>query len=148
MSEAKVKSGVFDGPQRQITESKGFPKKLTRTKEAVWNSFDPVVRDFLGNQKAEDYVELVETLVKNYGKMGCCCVFLDVHILEAHLSKTKENMGAYSEEQGERLLQGMLDFERRHVGSYDENMKGDYIWGRNFESDLQYYHESQTNIHL
>ena len=36
--------------------------------------------------------------------MGCR-MSLKVHILDAHLDKFKENMGAYSEEQGERFHQ-------------------------------------------
>ena len=61
-----------------------------------------MVQGFLGNYKAENYVELVETLVKNYGTMGCK-MSLKVHILDAHLDQFKENMGACSEEQGERF---------------------------------------------
>jgi len=37
---------------------------------------------------------------------------LKVHILDVHLHKFKDNMGAYSEEQGERFLQDiLLDFD-------------------------------------
>ena len=90
LSEAKVKAGVFVGPQiKKIMECKEFPKKLTRVKKAAWNSFVAVVRGFLGNHKAENYVELVETLVKNYGTMGCR-MSLKVHILDAHLDKFKD----------------------------------------------------------
>ncbi|XP_058881104.1 peroxisomal biogenesis factor 7 isoform X1 [Acipenser ruthenus] len=103
LSEVKVKAGVFVGPQiKKILECNEFPKKLTSKEKAAWNSFVAVVRGFLGNHKAENYVELVETLVKNYGTMGCR-MSLKVHILDAHLDKFKENMGAYSEEQGERF---------------------------------------------
>ena len=63
---------------------------------------------------------------------------LKVRSLDAHLDNFKENMGAYSEEQGERFHQDILDFERRYQGQYNENMMGDYIWGLIRESDLQY----------
>ena len=90
LSEAKVKAGVFVGPQiKKIMECKEFPKKLTRVEKAAWNSFVSVVRGFLGNSKAENDVELVETLVKNYGTMGCR-MSLKVHILDAHLDKFKD----------------------------------------------------------
>ena len=52
-----------------------------------------------------------------------------VHIFHSHLDKFKENMGAYSEKQGERFHQDILDFEYHHQGQYNENMMGDYIWG-------------------
>ena len=92
----------------------------------AWNSFVAVVHGFLGNHKAENYVQLVKTLIKNYAKMGCR-MSLKVHILDDHLQKFKSNMGAYSEEQGERFHQDILDFERRYQGQYNENMMGDYI---------------------
>jgi len=52
-------------------ECKEFPKKLTMVEKAAWKSFVAVVLGFLGNHKAENDVELVESLVKNYGTMGC-----------------------------------------------------------------------------
>jgi len=36
--------------------------------------------------------------------------------LDAHLHKFKDNMGAYSEEQGERFHQDVLNFERHCQG--------------------------------
>ena len=148
LSAAKVEAGVFIGPQiKKVIECKEFPKKLTRTERAAWDSFVAVVLGFLGNHKAENYVKLVETLVTNYGKMGCR-MSLKVHILDAHLHKFKENMGAYSEEQGERFHQDILDFERRYQGSYNENMMGDYIWGQIRESNLQYKRKSRRTTHF
>jgi hypothetical protein len=105
-----------------------------------------VVRGFLGKHKAENYVELVEILVKNYSKMGCR-MSLKVHILDAH-HDTFKNTGAYSEEQGERFHQDILDFERRYQGQYNENMMGDYIWGLIRESDLQYSRKSRKPAHF
>ncbi|XP_061409988.1 uncharacterized protein LOC133344058 [Lethenteron reissneri] len=136
LSEAKVKAGVFVRSQiKKILECNEFPKKLTRKEKAAWNSFVAVVRGFLGNDKVENYVELVETLVKNYGTMGCM-MSLKVHILDAHLDKFKENMGAYSEEKGERFHQDILYFQRCYQGRYNENMMGDYIWGLIHESEF------------
>jgi len=71
--------------------------------KAAWSSFIAVVRGFLGNNKVENYTELVETLIKSYHAIGCR-MSLKVHILDAHLSNFKENMGAYSEEQGRDSL--------------------------------------------
>ena len=46
-----------------------------------------------------------------------------------HLDQFKENTGAYSEEQGERFHQDLMDFERRYQVQYNENMIRDYILG-------------------
>ncbi|KAL6469172.1 hypothetical protein MHYP_G00226960 [Metynnis hypsauchen] len=148
LSEAKIKAGVFVGPQiRKIIECSEFPKKLNRKERAAWNSFVAVLRGFLGNHKDENYVQLVQTLIKNYAAMGCR-MSLKIHILDAHLDKFKENMGAYSEEQGERFHQDIMNFERRYQGQYNENMMGDYIWGLIRQSDLQYSRRSQKTTHF
>ena len=128
-------------------ESVEFPLLLTEKKKAAWHSFLEVVRGFLGKHKAENYVELVQTLVRKYHEMGCR-MSLKVHILDAHLDKFKENMGAFSEEQGERFHQDILDFERRYQGQYNENIMGDYIWGLVRESDLQYNRKSRKQTHF
>lgn len=59
--------------------------------------------------------------------MGCR-MSRKCHILDAHLDKFKENIGAYAEEQGERFHQDLLDFECRYLGTYNENIMGGYIW--------------------
>ena len=75
------------------------------------------IGSLLGNHKVENYVELAAKLVKSYGEMGCR-MSLKVHMLDAYLDAFKENMGAYSEEQGERFHQDILDFERPYQGQY------------------------------
>lgn len=54
------------------------------------------VQGFQGYYKAGNYVVLVGTLVKTYGKIGSR-MSLKVHILGVYLDKFKDNMGAYSE---------------------------------------------------
>ena len=97
LSEAKVKAGIIVGPQiKKIIECDEFAKLLNRKQKKASNRFVAVFHGFLGNYKAENYVQLVQALIKNYTKMGCR-MSLKVHILDAHLEKFKENMGAYSE---------------------------------------------------
>ena len=48
-------------------------------------------------------------------------------MLDANPDKFMENMGAYSEEQGERFHHDTLDFERCYLGEHIEGMMGDYI---------------------
>jgi len=144
LSEAKVKAGVFVGPQiRQIFADKKFPNLLDRIQKASWNSFKAVVAGFLGNNKAENYEQLVEDMLKNFKAMGCR-MSLKVHMLHAHLDKFKNNMGAYSEEQGERFHQDIMNFEQRYQGQYNENMMGDYIWGLLRESTYEHKRKSNT----
>ncbi|XP_061407376.1 uncharacterized protein LOC133342308 isoform X2 [Lethenteron reissneri] len=96
LSEAKIKASVFVGPQiKKILECNEFAKMLTSKKKAAWNSFVAVVSWAITRSKT---MWSWLRMVKNYGTMGCR-MSLKVHILDAHLDKFKENMGAYSEEQ-------------------------------------------------
>ena len=148
LSEAKIKGGIFVGPEiKKVLESAEFPKKLTRTEKAAWNCFIAVVRGFLGNHRAENYQELVRDLIKTYGAMGCR-MSLKLHMLDAHLDKFKDNMGAYSEEQGERFHQDVKEIERRYQGHCNENMMGDYIWGLLRECDMDYNRKSRKSTHF
>ncbi|XP_073511089.1 uncharacterized protein [Phyllobates terribilis] len=141
LSEAKVKAGIFVGPQiKKIIECDEFAKLLNREEKTAWSSFVAEVHGFLRNHKAVNSALLVQTLIKNYGIKGWR-LSLKFHILDAHLDKFKENMGAYSEEQGED--QDILDFECRYQGQYNENKMGDYIWVLLRESDLQYTRKSR-----
>ncbi|XP_048510257.1 uncharacterized protein LOC125500692 [Athalia rosae] len=123
-----------------ITVKKSI-KEIQRVR--VWNSFKAVVSGFLGNNKAENYEKLVEDTLTNFKAMGCR-MSLKVHMLHAHLDKFKNNMGAYSEEQGERFHQDIMNFEQRYQGQYNENMMGDYIWGLLRESSYEHKRKSKS----
>ena len=73
---------------------------------------------------------------------------LKVHILDAHLDEFTESMIAYSEEQGKRFDQDILDFERHNQGQYNDCKMGHYIWGLFNNSDLQNYRKSRKTIHF
>lgn len=147
LSEAKVKAGIFVGPQiKQIMSSDDFTEFLNAHEKQAWESLKAVVNGFLGNNRADNYEELIETMLESFKIMGCR-MSQKLHMLHSHLDQFKDNMGAYSEEQGERFHQDVMDFEQRYQGQYNENMMGDYIWGLIRESP--YKHKRTTkNIHF
>ena len=52
LSDAKLKEGVFVGPQlRKVIRDKNFDTKLNTTELEEWKSFNGVVYGFLGNKK-------------------------------------------------------------------------------------------------
>ncbi|GBO41717.1 hypothetical protein AVEN_153954-1 [Araneus ventricosus] len=57
-----------------------------------------------------------------------CKMSLKVHFLHSHIDCFPENLGAYSEEQGERFHQYVRDIERRYEEIWDVNMLSDYCW--------------------
>lgn len=66
LSEANDNSGVFVG----IQVKKEFPRSSLGQKKTAWNNFIARVRSFLESPKDENYDEFVETLVRNFDKMG------------------------------------------------------------------------------
>ena len=120
-----------------ILKSNEFLKTLNAVKKDAWICFAAVVQKFLGNNKEDNYAELVANLVSSLGNMGYR-MSMKFHMLDAHLDEFKKTLGTYSEEHGERFHQDIKNFESRYQGQYKENMIGDYIWGLIRESDLEY----------
>ena len=51
-----------------------------------------------------------------------------IHFLSSHLDRFPENLGAVSDEQGERFQQDIKVIEQRYQGRWDSNMMADYCW--------------------
>ena len=59
MSAAKLKEGVFIGPQiRDLIKDEYFDILLQGYEKAAWDSFKFVVKVFLGNRRAQNCEEL------------------------------------------------------------------------------------------
>jgi len=85
LSEAKLKEGIFIGPQiRDLIKDEYFDKLLQGDKKAVWDRFKFVVKGFLGNRRAQNYEDLVNNLLQSYQKLGCI-ISLKIHLLHSHL---------------------------------------------------------------
>ena len=97
----KMKAGIFNGPQiRQLIKDTTFVKSMNEKEFKAWMSFVVVVKKFLGNYKAE----IVNCMLDNFRDLGCN-MSIKIHYLHSHLDKFPENLGDYSEEQGERFHQ-------------------------------------------
>jgi hypothetical protein len=53
---------------------------------------------------------------------------LKIHFFNSHLGFFPENLGAMSENQGERFHRDIKEMERRYQGRWNVNMMGDYCW--------------------
>ena len=51
-----------------------------------------------------------------------------VYFLHSHVDYFPDNLGAVSEELGERLHQDIKTIEKRYQGYWSENMMADYCW--------------------
>ena len=127
-SDAKIKEGVFDGPQiRKLFKDATFVSTMNDTEKAAWLSFKEVAANFLGNHKSANYKEIVARMVRNFETLGCL-MNLKLHFLDSHIDNFPENLGDYSEEQGERFHQDIKVTENRYQGRWDVNMLADYCW--------------------
>jgi hypothetical protein len=105
INDAKIKEEIFVGPHiRQIMKDNSFEQKLNDIEKPAWKSFVNVVKNCLGNHRAENYKDLINKLLISYKAMGCN-MFLKIHILDSHLDYFPENLGAVGDEHGERFHQ-------------------------------------------
>ena len=90
LSEAKIKEGIFVGPQiRELLRDEQFDSVICGREKAAWNALRLVVKNFLGNFKAENYRELVDNLLYSYNNLGCN-MSLKMHFLHSHLNFSRK----------------------------------------------------------
>ena len=112
ISDAKLMQGVFDGPQiRTLFKDPNFITQMNNVESSAWKSFKLVATNFLGNNKSPDYKKIVNKMVMNFKKLGCV-MNLKLHFLDLHLDRFPDNVGDYSEEQGERFHQDIKVMEQ------------------------------------
>ncbi|UYV83317.1 hypothetical protein LAZ67_23000493 [Cordylochernes scorpioides] len=121
ISDAKIKEGIFVGPQiRELLQDGNFQNSLNEVEAAAWNSFRNVCNNFLGNVKVENYRDIVNDLLLSYKALGSN-MSLKIHFLHSHLDLFPDNLGAVSDEHGERFHQDISSMEKR----YQESVKVD-----------------------
>ena len=134
LSNEKLKAGIFDGPQiRQLIKDVNFCSSMNEVESAAWSAFVEVVKNFLGNHKAYNYEEIVNTMLEKFRILGIN-MSIKVHFLHSHLDRFPENLGHVSDEQGERFHQDIKVMEERYQGRWDSKMMSDYCW--NLKRDL------------
>ncbi|UYV65537.1 hypothetical protein LAZ67_3004625 [Cordylochernes scorpioides] len=114
ISDEKIKEGIFVGPQiRELLQDGDFQNSLNEIKVAAWNSFKNVCKNFLGSVKVENYRDIVNDLLLSYKALGCN-MSLKIHFLHSHLDFFPDNLGAVSDEHGERFHQDISSMEKRY----------------------------------
>jgi hypothetical protein len=128
LSDAKIKEGIFVGPQiRKLFKDDTFIHSMTTNEKNAWTSFKKVTQNFLGNKKSENYGTIVDEMLKHLHILGCN-MSLKLHYLYSHLDHFPDNLGRVSEEQGERMHQDMENVENRFQGRWNVHMMADYSW--------------------
>ena len=70
---------------------------MTAIEERVWQTFVDVVNNFIGNRKADNYMEIVNEPLASFELHGYN-MNIKIHFLFSHLNKFPENLGDVSEE--------------------------------------------------
>ncbi|UYV70037.1 hypothetical protein LAZ67_7001547 [Cordylochernes scorpioides] len=99
ISDVKIKEGIFVGPQiRELQQDGNFQNSLYEVEEAAWNSFRNVCKNFL------------------------------IHFLHSDLDFSPDNLGAVSDEHGERFYQDISSMEKQYQGKWSPGMLAHYCW--------------------
>ncbi|GBM27638.1 hypothetical protein AVEN_49946-1 [Araneus ventricosus] len=126
VSEAKIKEGIFAGPQiRQQMKDPVIESQLTKKVAAAWTSFKELAENFLGNHQAENYGKSSIACLKAYKILGCN-MSLKIHFLHSHLEFFPENLGSVSDEHGERFHQDISNMGSHCQGKWNPKMLSDY----------------------
>lgn len=154
LTEAKMKAGVYNGPQiRDIFANENeLARTLSKDENEAFKSLKAVCEGFLGNKRASNYQELIK-------KMMCCYQKLDInitikmHSLICHLDLFKSSCGKFSDEQGERFHQDIKRNEDIYKGHSMVNGLGTYCWSLVRETDPAIYkrkasYDKKTNFFL
>jgi len=112
LNEAKIKEGVFMGPQiRKLFRGDMFSILLQGDEKKGWVAFRLVSTNFLANNRAENYKELIEDMLSLSHKLGCI-MSLKVQMHHSHLDFFPDNCGLVSAEQGELFHQEIATMEK------------------------------------
>ena len=83
-------------------------------------------------------------LLKLYQDMGCN-MSLKVHFLDSHLDFFPDNLGAVSDEHGERFHQDISALEKMYQGQRSARMLADYCWTMKMDvPDAKHRRQSTT----
>ena len=85
ISEAKLRTEVFDGPQiRELIKDDGFVQEMSALEKRVWNAFRDVISNFLGKHRSLDYEEQVKELLEGFRALGTR-MSVKMHFFSLHL---------------------------------------------------------------
>ncbi|XP_049800441.1 uncharacterized protein LOC126235714 [Schistocerca nitens] len=128
LSAAKIKEGVFVGPQiRELQKDANFEACLTDKEKTAWDCFKMVLENFLRGRRATNYKAMVKDMIKAYQDLGCN-MSLKVHMMDSHLDYFTESCSDVSDEHGERFHKDISTIERRYEGKWVPSMLADYCW--------------------
>ena len=86
-------------------------------------------------------------MLKDFHNLGAN-MSTKVHYLDSHLDKFPENLGDYSDEQGERFHQDIKVMEEKCQGRWDKHMMADYCWNLQRDYPVPFHKRISYKKHL
>ena len=124
----KLKAGIFDGLQvRELMKDPHFQTSINTAEVETWFMFTLVERNFLENYKADNFSELVESMLSSFRQLDCK-MSIKVHYLHSHLDHFPEKLGNWNKEQGEWFHQDLRTKDERCQEHWNIHTMSDYCW--------------------
>lgn len=111
---------------------------MNAIEQRAWKGTVAVIEQFLGNKRAANYKNIVAEMISAYGEMGIL-MSLKIHLLHNHLDFFPDDLGACSDEHGERFHQDIAAIEKRFKGQDITHMLGEYCWSICRDGDTNAY---------
>jgi hypothetical protein len=116
------------GPDiRKLILDKMFETTMLNVEREAWIALKDVISKFLGNYRDQNFKNIVNHMLDKFKTLGCN-MSLKVHFLDSHLDYLPTNLGAVSEEQGERFHEDIKEMERRYQGRWKMSKMADNCW--------------------
>ena len=115
---------VYGSQVHQLIIDPEFEKSMTKLESEAWKVFVLVVKNFLGNNKASNYEKLITNVLYAFKNFGCN-MSIKMHYLFSYIVRFPENLGAMSDEQGERFHQDIKEMETKYQGRWDAALMAD-----------------------
>ena len=99
----KLKAGFFNGRDMlELMQDENFLLSMNPLEADAWQGFVGVVQNFLGNKRAVNFAEIVQSMLDAYQRLGAK-MSIKVHLLHNHLDCFHDNCGDVSDNQGGRF---------------------------------------------
>ena len=122
LTREKLKAGIFDGPQiRKLIRDAEYEHSMNEVELEASKAFVLVIINFLGNNKARNYAELVINTLTAFRNLGCN-MNIKMHYLFSHMGRFPDNRGSMNDEQGQRFHQDMKEMKTMCQGRWDAFM--------------------------
>lgn len=120
---------------------------MSKVEKKAWGWFVEICSNFLGNNRSDNYKDIVKQLLDAYNKLGCN-MSIKMHYLHSHLDFFPFNLGQLSDEQGERFHQEISKMEERYVGKSKIHMLSNYCWSLKRDTDENIYKRKRPGKHF